>query len=113
MTLKILRLTAIICVLTMSTAPLAAELSLAQAKSSGLVGEKYDGYLGAVSAAADAGVRALIADVNGKRRAQYRRIADTNKIALEDVEQLAAKKAIDKTPAGGFVMSADGQWRQK
>ena len=112
MTVKILRFTAIICVLTIAAASLAADLTLAQAKSSGLVGEKYDGYLGAVGAP-NAAVQSLIADVNGKRRTQYRRIADTNKITRKDVEQLAAQKAIDRTQAGGYVMGEDGRWRRK
>jgi uncharacterized protein len=85
-------------------------LELQDAKSQGLVGETETGYLAAV--AASSAVNALVADINGQRKAEYERIAKQNGIALIDVEKLAAKKAIEKTPAGQYV-KVGGSWQKK
>lgn len=85
-------------------------LSLEEAKSKGVVGESADGYLGAVSSSAE--VDALVKDVNEKRRAEYKRIAESNKLDPAAVEKLAGSKAIEKTPAGQFI-KAGGSWQKK
>jgi uncharacterized protein YdbL (DUF1318 family) len=93
--------------------PVAAyALSLDEAKSNGMVGEKGDGYLGAVAAAPSAEVEALVGDINGKRRAKYLEIAKQNGTEPRSVESIAGKKAIENTPAGQFVMGAGG-WAKK
>ncbi len=93
--------------------PIAAfALSLEEAKSTGQVGEKGDGYLGAVSTAPSAEVQALIADVNGKRRERYQDIAKKNGTDPRSVEIIAGKKAVDNTPAGQFVVGPKG-WTKK
>jgi uncharacterized protein YdbL (DUF1318 family) len=87
-------------------------IDLDEAKRTGLVGETAEGYVGLVNPSAPAEVRALVDDVNARRRAEYQRIARDNGIALEQVEALAARKAIEKTPSGGWVR-IDGTWRPK
>jgi len=99
-----------------SSAVLLAALSafavdLDTAKAEGWVGERADGYLGAVQSNASADVRELVEEINGKRRAQYQRIAQRNQIPLRDVEVLAGKKAIEKTRPGGWVFVEN--WRRK
>lgn len=86
-------------------------IDLDTAKADGLVGERADGYLGAVRGSASAEVRSLIDDINAKRKAQYQRIAAKNSIPLAEVEALAGKKTIEKTPARGWVFVET--WRQK
>jgi uncharacterized protein len=87
-------------------------IELDEAKRTGLVGETAEGYLGVVNPAAPGEVRALVDDINARRRAEYQRIARDNGISLEQVELLAAGKAIDRTPKGGWVR-IDGTWRLK
>ncbi len=87
-----------------------AMANLAQAKASGLVGEQPDGYLGVVRASANAD--AIAAQINQARRAEYHRLAIQNGINVRDVERLAGKKAIEKTPSGQFVL-IDGKWLRK
>jgi uncharacterized protein YdbL (DUF1318 family) len=87
--------------------------TLAQAKSQGLVGEQADGYLGVVAASATADVKALVADINQKRRSEYQAIAQRNNTSLDAVEALAGKKAIDLTPPGQYVRLPSGQWVKK
>lgn len=85
-------------------------MGLGEAKSKGLVGETSSGYLAAVKPSAD--INALVKDINGKRKAQYKKIAAKNDISLEAVEVRAGQKAIGKTPAGQYVDTGGG-WRKK
>lgn len=85
-------------------------LDLDEAKARGLVGETLSGYLEVVSGNGEA--RDLVVEINAKRKAQYKNIAAKNNISLGDVELLAGKKAIEKTPAGQYI-KIGGQWQKK
>jgi hypothetical protein len=87
-------------------------LDLDQAKREGLVGETMEGYVDVVDASAPAEVKVLVEETNAKRHAEYQRIARQNGLEIEQVEALAAKKAIDKTRIGDWVR-VNGSWRQK
>ena len=89
----------------------AAALDLDDAKEAGLVGEQADGYV-AVVGNASAETKALVADVNAKRRAAYGKIAHENGAPLASVAALAGKKLIESAPSGTWV-NADGQWQKK
>lgn len=102
----------LILALLLGTASGAQAIDLDQAKSQGLVGETMEGYLGVVDDAAPEAVQTLVEEINARRRAEYRRIAEENGIDVAQVEALAAKKAIEKTPAGEWVR-VNGTWRQK
>jgi len=91
---------------------IAADLSLADAKQQGLVGEQYDGYLGAVGASSG-GVQALVTSVNTGRRAEYERIAKSNGISVADVEALAGQKALQKTAPGNYIKPQGQGWTKK
>ena len=54
---------------------------LKTAKEQGWVGEQNNGYLGLVRSDAPADLKALVADVNGQRKAQFTQIATKNGIA--------------------------------
>jgi len=94
--------------------PLAAwALTLDEAKQAGLVGEDASGYIAAVSAKPSKDVKALVDDINARRRTEYERIAAANGISVEDVEKLAGKKAIEKSPAGDYIRLPGEDWRKK
>ena len=93
--------------------PAAWALSLDEAKDRGLVGERPDGYLGAVSEQASSEVKALIADINRQRKQRYREIAARNKTTLQAVELLAGKTAMKKTKPGHYIQLPSGQWTKK
>jgi uncharacterized protein len=97
-------------VLLMAGGAFAADLD--QAKADGLVGETLEGYIDVVNESVPADVEALVEEINARRRAEYERIAAQNGIDIEQVEALAAKKAIDKTRPGGWVR-LNGTWQQK
>ena len=100
--------------LTLLALPMSAmALTLDEAKTSGLVGEQSDGYLGSVAANATADVKAVLADINAKRKAKYEQIANENNTELATVEALAGKKLIEKTTPGNYVKVDGGPWMKK
>jgi len=86
---------------------------LAAAKASGQVGERPDGYVGAVNANATPEIQALVADVNAKRKAQYAQIAAKNGTTVDAVAALAGAKLSERTPPGEYVLGVDGRWQKK
>lgn len=87
-----------------------AMTALPSAKAAGQVGEQPDGYLGVVSPAGNAA--AIARQINDARREEYQRLARENKIQLRDVESMAGKKALERTPSGQYIM-LNGVWMKK
>lgn len=110
---RLLRLGAVLALALGLLAPPALAASLDDAKAQGLVGERIDGYLGVVDPGAPGDVRALVDQINAERQAKYKEIADKQGAPVAAVGQIAGKKLIERTPAGQYVMGADGQWRRK
>ena len=86
-------------------------ISVEEAKTKGLVGERPNGYLGVVNPAAPE-AQALANEVNEKRRQAYENIAKRNRTQLNAVEALAGEKAIQNTRPGYFV-EGPGGWTRK
>ena len=84
--------------------------ALGDAKAGGHLGEQPNGYLGVVKPGAQAEEIARL--INQARRAEYQKVAKDNGIALGDVEAIAGKKALERTPKGQFIQ-LNGQWVQK
>lgn len=103
-------LTLLIGLLAVSVAQASA---LTAAKASGLIGEQPNGYLGLVQQSAPGDVKALIADVNAKRKAGYQKIADRQGTRLSDVEKVGGQTAIEKTLRGNYIRSPGGSWQKK
>lgn len=91
----------------------AAAMSLDEAKAAGYVGERFDGYLGLVDPNAPAAARALVEDVNARRRARYADIAQQRGVPVEAVGKLTAVRVINDAPRGTFVMGEDGRWQRR
>lgn len=89
----------------------ALALSLDEAKAKGLIGERANGYLGAVSPS-QTEAQALVDDVNQKRRQAYEEIAKRNRTNVHAVEALAGEKAIQNTKPGNFI-EGPGGWVKK
>ena len=99
-----------VAALAIALPQLAFALSLDEAKAKGLVGERQDGYLGAVSATPE--VNALVKDINNKRRSFYQESAQKNGTSQAAVEALAGQKAQSLTPAGQYIQTGSG-WVKK
>ena len=107
---------AVLCIaaaLLALTAPTAFAANLSTAKSSGWVGERSDGTLGLVKSGAPGDVKALVDEVNRKRRASYESIAKQNGTSVDAVASRAGAKLIERTPPGQYVMLPNGKWVQK
>jgi uncharacterized protein YdbL (DUF1318 family) len=109
------RITTLLLTLCLSLPALALDLpgamqALGGAKAAGQLGEQTDGYLGVVQPGGEAAEIARL--INQARRAEYQKLATQNGIRLNDVEAMAGKKAVEKTPAGQYIR-LDGQWRRK
>jgi len=92
-------------------AGVAHALELRDAKAQGLVGETASGYLAPVENNKQM-VLDLVRVINAKRKTHYQGIAKDNKTPLQTVEQLAGKKAMDKTPAEQYINNGSG-WQKK
>lgn len=99
--------------ISMLAVSVAAASALTQPKADGWVGEQANGYLGLVRDDAPVEIKALIKDVNAKRKAGYQRIATAQGTSLADVEKVGGNKAFEKTAAGNYVRDASGRWRKK
>lgn len=84
--------------------------ALPAAKAAGQLGEQPDGYLGVVTPGGSAAE--IARQINQARRAEYQKLANDNGIQLRDVESMAGKKAIERTPAGQYIM-LNGVWMKK
>ena len=86
-------------------------LDLSQARAQGIVGEKPDGYVAAVTPSAEAD--AVISEVNTRRRAEYEKISKDNGQPVSVVAKIAAGRIIGGLPAGSYYKAADGSWKKK
>lgn len=94
----------------LGSAPVHAS-DLAQAKSSGELGERYDGYLGVVKSSAAS--KALAADINAKRKAHYAKIAAKNGATVEATAGVAGSKLVEGASPGHYVKrSANADWQR-
>lgn len=86
-------------------------IDLHAARSSGLVGEKADGYIAAIQSSPE--IDALVADVNRRRKEEYARIAAQNGQSVDVVARLAAAQIIAKLGAGEYYQDASGAWKKR
>jgi len=110
--IRLMKSAALALLVVLSLAEAAFAMDLHAAKSQGLVGERPDGYLGAV-AAGRADVAALVRDINAKRRAEYQAIAEKRGTSLAAVEGFIGQKLISRARPGEYVMTPGGQWVRK
>jgi Uncharacterized protein conserved in bacteria len=95
------------------SANLALALTLDEAKAQGLIGEKVDGYVAAVTNNPSAEVQALVNSTNEGRRQVYADLAKKNGITIEQVGILSAEKLRANAPAGVYIQQPSGQWQKK
>ena len=87
-------------------------IDLHAAKEQGLVGEANTGYLAAVGAPS-AEVKALIDEVNAKRKAEFERTAKKTGATPEQVRIRFYELAVQRTEPGHYYQDASGNWQRK
>lgn len=93
------------------TAFSAVALTLDEARHQGLVGETLSGYL--APRAQDADTLALVSRINAAREDNYRKLAQSNNVAPDDVARLAGQKLVQRVRGGEYVRGINGQWMKK
>jgi uncharacterized protein len=83
------------------------------ARTGGLVGEMPNGYLGFVTPPSPA-IKALVEDINIKRKAVYTQQAQANGSTVEEAAIINGCNLIkDKTVAGEKYMAPDKTWKTR
>jgi uncharacterized protein YdbL (DUF1318 family) len=97
---------------TLGALPAAAQ-TLDQLRSSGAVGERYDGLAVLRDTGASAKVRAMVADVNAQRQKIYAKRAAEQGVPADQVGRVYAKEIFQKAPKGTWFLGEDGRWTKK
>ncbi|MGB5484632.1 MAG: YdbL family protein [Parasphingorhabdus sp.] len=82
------------------------------ARSSGAIGEKPDGYLGYVSSPSP-GIKALVEDINIKRKAAYTRKAQETNSTVEQFAFTSGCNLIMRTVSGEKYQTPSGTWNTR
>ncbi len=84
-----------------------------QARADGLIGEKTDGYLGFVTSPSPA-VKALVDDLNIKRKAKYTEEALANGATVEEMAFRTGCRLIkERTAPGEMYQAPDKTWKTR
>ncbi|ABD25758.1 conserved hypothetical protein [Novosphingobium aromaticivorans DSM 12444] len=84
----------------------------AAARAGGQVGEKMDGYLGYVVPPSPT-LRAVVEDINIKRKAVYAEKAQANKATVEEYALTSGCLLIAQTKPGEKYQAPDGSWQTR
>lgn len=84
----------------------------ASAKADGQVGEKRDGYLGAVGAQSQA-VQDIVKDINNRRRAVYTTKASSLNSTVDEYAFTSGCQLIAATKSGEKYQGTDGSWKTR
>ena len=87
-------------------------IDIHSAKAQGLVGEAKTGYLAAIGTPNDE-VKALVAEVNKKRRAEFQRAAKNTGATLQQVQFRFYQLAVERTKPGHYYQDEGGGWKKK
>ena len=96
--------------LALAGAPASAQ-SLDQLRKSGAVGEHFDGYAAVRQGGGSA--RAVVDQVNAKRRQIYVKRASQDGLPVDQVGRVYAKTILGNVPRGTWLQDKSGRWRQK
>jgi uncharacterized protein len=92
--------------------PVAAQDSVSGARAAGLVGERFDGYLGAVGPLSPT-VRGQVGAINIKRRSVYAGYAAQRGVAAQDVGVAAACTLLARVAVGEAYLLPDASWQRR
>ena len=82
-------------------------------RNAGVIGERFDGYLEVRDPAAGADARALVREVNERRRDVYRKRASEQGVSPDVVGRVYAQRIFANVPRGVWLKEEDTNWAQK
>ena len=86
--------------------------TIISARRAGLIGERYDGYLGVVTASPSAELRRQVGAINIRRRALYSDLAARRGVSPEEVGITTACSLLRRLSVGEYYMLGQGGWRR-
>ena len=86
--------------------------AVAVARGAGLVGERFDGYLGVSGASSDT-LHRQVASINLVRRTLYARLAQSRGVSPEEVGMIAACQLLATVGVGERYATGDNVWRTR
>ncbi|MDP8994182.1 MAG: YdbL family protein [Pseudomonadota bacterium] len=96
-----------------TSAGAALQETAAELRATGLIGERWDGYLGAVGFP-PARLRAQMDGINIRRRAHYTELAGRRGVRVEEVAIAAGCELLAlRVEPGHYYLLPDGIWRQR
>jgi len=82
-------------------------------RANGTIAERFDGYLELRDKNAPADARRLVAEVNAKRRALYKKRAAEQNVPVSAVGKIYAKQIFQAAPAGTYFLQPGGGYIRK
>lgn len=86
--------------------------AIISARRAGLIGERFDGYVGVVSPNAPAELRRQVAALNIRRRSLYSNLAARKGVSPEEVGITAACSLLRRIGVGEYYLLNEGSWRR-
>jgi len=97
----------------LSAMPAAGQMpAVNAARAAGIIGERYDGYIGVIGAPS-AAVRSQVSTINIQRRSLYSNLAASKGVSPQDVGITAGCQLLARVAVGEAYMWADGTWRRR
>ena len=93
-----------------ASAPAQDPASILAARRAGLIGERYDGYIGLVNPSASAELRRQVAALNIRRRSLYSSLAARRGVSPEEVGITAACSLLRRVGVGEYYLPGEGSW---
>jgi uncharacterized protein len=111
--MKRLLLVAAAVAATAAAVPAAAQLpAVDAARHAGLIGERFDGYIG-VAVPPSAMLRSQVAAINIRRRSLYSNLAASRGVSPQEVGITAGCQLLTRVQVGEAYLLADGRWRRR
>lgn len=109
-----MRLSLLLLAAAMLATPGSAQesVSVMQARGAGLIGERFDGYLGFVTNPSES-LRRQVNAINIRRRALYSDLARRKGVSTEEVGITASCTLFARIPVGGYYLTSDRGWLRR
>lgn len=95
-----------------STATAQDPAAILRARQAGLIGERFDGYLGVVSPNIPADLRRQVGAINIRRRSLYSNLAARKGVSPQEVGITAACSLLRRIGVGEYYLPGQGGWRR-
>jgi len=96
----------------LAPAALAQTPAVDAARAAGMIGERYDGYIG-IASPVSAQVRSQVATLNIRRRSLYSSLASKKGASPQEVGITAGCQLLMRVQVGQVYLLSDGIWRRR